>query len=158
MRHLLEIPIGLGNLIKNHCMEMAKGANRPEDKRRIQDGCKTIRKRWLEVEDFARRKPHIIQKAVSAQLQLYKEDLKKKHEKEKKILARAAEEKNERMRLEGEESTEKKTTTIDKFLEGGCPEETSAKPVRIENRLCCFGRRCHMPPGPTQEAVHFHSS
>ena len=125
-------------------MELVKRADRPEDKRRIQDGCRTMRKRWLEVEDFARRKLHIIQKAVSAQLQLYREELKTKDEEEKKILARNEEDKRERIQLAREESTEGKVTPIDTFLEGDCPEEKSASPVRVEKRLCCIVRRCHL--------------
>jgi hypothetical protein len=96
-------------------MDLIKGATRPEDRRRFQDGCKTIRKRWLEVEEFARRKPHIIQKAVSAQLQLYRDDLKKQDEEERKITAKAEHEKNEKLRLERKESSEAPATSLGNF-------------------------------------------
>ena len=81
---------------------------------------------------------------MSAQLQLYRDDLKKQDEEERKITAKAEHEKNEKLRLERKESSEAPATSLDNFSNGNDPVEKSEGLPRIEKRLCCIGRRCHL--------------
>ena len=81
------VPVGVWKSIMRYCQDAMKQMERREDREHMKNICKNLKEKWKVIEKFARVKPEIIQRSIAAQLDIYKDTLKKRHEaSEEKVL------------------------------------------------------------------------
>ena len=122
------IPLILEATIQEYCRDAKKKMDKQYYKK-CQGKCKELKDQWKKIEVFARAKPIIIQKAVSAQLQIYKKEMQKK-EKER-----------EDHENENEEEIDEEDMIEDEPKLGG------EKVIVIRT---CIGMKCHLTQTPKQ--------
>ena len=122
------IPRTLGEATQEYCTKAMKRVGK-HHREICQTKCKELSDQWRKVEVFTRAKPIIVQKAISAQLQEYKKEM-KKIEKEN--------ENEERNSEEEEESPNEPETD---------PAPNSNKVVTIRT---CIGKKCFLTQTPKQ--------
>ena len=140
MTHIGALPVNMEECIKDFCSEAkAKTDSRREDRKECNDMCKALRSKWKCIENLARHKPEIIQRAISGQLDLYSTKLKKQC---KDNVVRKKKE-------EEDAETKTKQDNLSTFLEGDGtnndpPEDDNKQVARIGKLRDCIGGRCRL--------------
>jgi hypothetical protein len=136
------IPVGVWKSILKYCQDAMKHMERREDREHMKNICKTLREKWKVIEKFARVKPEIIQRSIAAQLDKYKDTLKKRHEaSEEKVLLE--EEVNLIEEAPDEELPTRESDGVDTGVDDQ-QQENKAAPKRTEHLLECIGMRCRL--------------
>ena len=78
------LPLVLGQEVESYC-KMALSKLEGTDHKICTQQCKALKKQWKVIESYGRAKAIILQKAISAQLQLYKQKLKAKHVQQQQV-------------------------------------------------------------------------
>jgi hypothetical protein len=99
MTYIGALPISMGECIEEFCNEAhATSGDRRDDRNNVINMCKELKATWKDIENLARMKPEIIQRVISAQLDLYYTDLKKQC-KEEELRRKKEEEENAELNL-----------------------------------------------------------
>jgi hypothetical protein len=136
MTYIGAFPMSMGECIEEYCEEAIAKADRSENRKEYSTMCKELKSTWKGIENLARLKPEIIQRAISGQLDLYRTDLKKKC-------------KEELVKKKQEEEDAVTQDTFNNFLEGdgthNYPTEgDNAQVARIGKLRDCVGERCRL--------------
>ena len=139
MTYIGALPACMGMCIEEFSKAAIAKCSRSEDRVRKNKNCKNLRTRWNGIEKMTRMKPEVIQRVISAQLDLYRDRLKKK-----------CKENELRKKLEEEEMDEQMTRgSLDVFLEGDGmvvdePSVENDLTIRTGTLRDCIGKRCQL--------------